>query len=275
MTVVLPALAGVLGLSIGSFLNVVVHRVPAGLSVVRPASACPGCGAEIRARDNVPLLSWIALRGRCRACRAGISLRYPIVEAITGAAFVLVAVLVAPSIALAGTGSSTAAAVLTLIALLYLAAISIALAAIDLDVQRLPNVIVLPSYLVAAALLIPAAILGGDASSLVPMAVGAAGSFLFFAGLALIRPGGMGWGDVKLAGLLGMYLGFFGWAQLAVGIAAAFLLGGVVGVILLVARRTTRRSALPFGPWMLAGAWIGIVAGAPLAHRYLDLVGLG
>ena len=275
MTVVLPALVGVLGLSIGSFLNVVVWRVPNGLSVVRPASACPGCGGEIRARDNVPVLSWIALRGRCRDCQAPISARYPIVEALTAAAFVAVALLAVPAIVTAGTIPATIAAALTLVALLYLAAISIALSAIDLDVKRLPNSIVLPSYLVAAALLVLAAILGGRPEALLSLAVGAAGSFLFFALLALVRPGGMGWGDVKLAGMLGMYLGFFGWAQLAVGVAAAFLLGGIAGIVLLLTRRTTRRGALPFGPWMFAGAWIGIIAGAPLAAGYLDLVGLG
>jgi leader peptidase (prepilin peptidase)/N-methyltransferase len=275
MTVVLPTLVGVLGLSIGSFLNVVVFRVPNGLSVVRPASACPGCGAKIRARDNVPVLSWVALRGRCRACQEPISARYPIVETVTAAAFVAIALLVVPSILTAGTVSATAAATLTLVALLYLAAISVALSAIDLDVKRLPNAIVLPSYLVAAALLIPAAILDGRPEALVSLAVGSAGSFLFFAVLALIRPGGMGWGDVKLAGLLGLYLGFFGWGQLAVGIAAAFLLGGIAGIGLLLTRRATRSGALPFGPWMFAGTWIGIIAGAPLAAGYLGIFGLG
>lgn len=275
MTVVLPTLVGVLGLSIGSFLNVVVFRVPNGLSVVRPASACPACGMQIRARDNVPLVSWIALRGRCRGCGQRISARYPLLEALTAVAFVVVALPAVPALVTAGTVPATAAAALTLVALLYLAAISIALSAIDLDVRRLPDVIVVPSYAVAAALLIPAAILEGRPESLVSLAVGALGSFLFFAILAIARPGGMGWGDVKLAGLLGLYLGFFGWAQLAVGLAAAFLLGGLVGVALLLTRRATRRAGLPFGPWMFAGAWIGIFAGVPLAAGYLDLVGLG
>lgn len=275
MIVVLPVLAGILGLSIGSFLNVVVHRVPNGLSIVRPASACPGCSTEIRARDNVPVLSWILLRGRCRDCGMRISARYPLVEALTALAFAGVALVVAPAIAEAAGAAGTASAVLELVALLYLAAITVALAAIDLDVRRLPNAIVLPSYVVLGTLLGAAALAGGRPESLVPMAVGGAATFLFYAGLALIRPGGMGWGDVKLSGLLGLVLGFFGWAQLAVGVAAGFVLGGVVGVALLVARRATRRAALPFGPWMLVGAWVGILAGAPIAARYLDLVGLG
>lgn len=275
MTAVLPALAGVLGLAIGSFLNVVVYRVPNGLSVVRPPSACPGCGTEIRGRDNVPLLSWLVLRGRCRDCGMSISARYPVVEALTGVAFAAVALVMVPMIIRSVGAAAVAAGVLELVALLYLAAISIALAVIDHDVRRLPNAIVLPSYIVAGVLLTAAAILGGRPEALVPMAVGAVGSFVFYAALALIRPGGMGWGDVKLAGLLGLYLGFFGWAQLAAGVATAFVLGGLAGILLLLLRRTTRRATLPFGPWMFAGAWVGVLAGVPLAAGYLDLVGLG
>jgi len=272
---IVGTLAGVLGLPIGSFLNVVAYRVPNGLSVVRPASACPGCGHEIRARDNVPVLSWLVLRGRCRDCAMRISPRYPIVEALTGLAFVLVALLLAPAIATAQTGPELAAAILQLVAFLYLAAISIALTAIDLDVHRLPDAIVLPSYLVGAVLLTAAALLGGRPEALIPAAVGAAGSFLFYLLLVVLYPAGMGFGDVKTAGVLGLFLGYLGWAQLAVGVAAAFVLGGLFGVALLVARRADRRTPIPFGPWMFAGAWIGIAFGAPLAAGYLDLVGLG
>jgi leader peptidase (prepilin peptidase)/N-methyltransferase len=120
-----------------------------------------------------------------------------------------------------------------------------------------------------------AALLSGDPAVLIPAAVGAVGSFLFYGLLWFVKPGGMGFGDVKASGVLGMYLGFLGWEQLAVGVAAAFVLGGIFGIVLMIIGRAGRKTAVPFGPWMFAGAWIGIVAGGPLASGYLDFVGLG
>jgi len=275
MIPLIAVLAGAIGLAIGSFLNVVAYRVPAGLSVTWPASACPGCGHAIRGRDNLPVVSWLLLAGRCRDCRAPISARYPIVEALTSLAFVIVAVYFGSAITNASSASEAVGATLELIAFAYLAAISIALSAIDLDVRRLPNAIVLPSYLVATALVVPAALLSGRPDALVSAAVGGAASLVFYGILWLVAPGGMGFGDVKLAGVLGIYLGYLGWAQLLVGVGAAFTLGGVFGLALIVIRRAGRKSAVPFGPWMFAGAWIGIMAGEQLALGYLDLVGLG
>lgn len=273
MTAVAVSLVGALGLAIGSFLNVVVYRVPAGLSVVRPASACPQCGHEIRGRDNVPVLSWLLLRGRCRDCRTAISARYPAVEALTGLAFVLVGLWAVPGILAAGSPLAVASGVVALLGWLYLAAISVALAAIDLDTRRLPDAIVLPSYLVVGVLFTAAALLGGETERLLPMGVGALASVAFYLVLALIYPGGMGMGDVKLAGVLGLALGYAGWPALIVGVASAFVLGGVVGLVVLAVRRARER-AIPFGPWMFAGAWIGIVAGASIAAGYLELAGL-
>ncbi|MCU1579255.1 MAG: Peptidase [Rhodoglobus sp.] len=262
------------GLAIGSFLNVVAYRVPLGLSVVSPPSACPGCGAPIEARDNIPLLSWILLRGKCRHCAEPISARYIVVETITGVAFVGVALLFLPGILAAASGPSLVSRVLVLVAFLYLAAVSVALTAIDIDVRRLPDRIVLPSYGVGVVLLGAAAIVGGDFTSFLRALAGAAILFVFYFLLALIKPGGMGMGDVKLAGVLGLFLGQLGWAELAVGAAGAFLLGGIFGVVLMIGGRAKRRSAIPFGPWMFAGAWLGIFAGAPIANSYLTLVGL-
>jgi leader peptidase (prepilin peptidase)/N-methyltransferase len=267
-----PALLAVFGLAIGSFLNVVVHRVPRRLSVVSPASACPGCSSAIAARDNVPVLSWVLLGGRCRNCGMAIPARYPAVEALTAGAFVVVAIRFAPVDAVDGV--ALAAGLLTLVAFLYLAAISVALTAIDLELHRLPNRIVLPGYLVAALLLGTAGALSGDVVALATAGIGAIASFGLYLGLAVARPGGMGMGDVKLAGVLGLFLGFLGPAPLLVGMFAAFLLGGIAGIVVLAARRGTRRTALPFGPWMLVGAWIGIFAGEPLAAAYLSLAGL-
>lgn len=275
MTPVVLVGAAVIGLAVGSFLNVVIHRVPAGLSVVRPASACPGCGTEIRARDNIPVLSWILLRGRCRNCGTGISLRYPLVEAGTGLAFVAVAVYFLPRIdAALGSGLTAPGAFLELLAFLALAALTIALAIIDIEVQRLPNPIVLTGYIIAIVLLLPAALLLGRPEALLTALIGGAALFVFYLVVALIYPGGMGFGDVKLAGLLGLYLGYLGWPELIVGAFAAFLLGGIAALVLVLARRGGRKTRLPFGPFMLGGAWVGVVVGKPVAAGYLSVTGL-
>lgn len=271
---VVVAVAGLLGLIFGSFLNVVIWRVPRGLSVVSPPSACPGCAMELRATDNVPVVSWVALGGRCRNCRMSISVRYPIVELITGFLFAVIAAWVSPTMITATTFASTLAAVVTLTALLVLAACSIALAAIDVELHRLPNQIVLFLTVAGAMLLGIAGLLTGDLSALMRAAIGGAVAFVVFFLVALIKPGGMGFGDVKLAGALGIYLGYVGWGSLIIGFFAAFLLGGVVGIILILAKRADRKGGIPFGPWMLAGAWIGIVAGEPLARQYMSFVGL-
>ncbi len=262
------------GLAIGSFLNVVAYRVPLGLSVVTPASACPGCGNEISVRDNVPLLSWIVLRGKCRHCAEPISPRYIVVEAITGIAFVAVAVRFLPHVLGVASVPAAVSGVLALVAFLYLAAITVALSAIDIDVHRLPNAIVLPSYIVGAVLLGTSALVGGDLVALARTAAGAGLLVAFYLILALIKPGGMGMGDVKLAGVLGLYLGFLGWAPLIVGAMGAFLLGGIFGVAVLIARRGKGGRSIPFGPWMFAGAWLGIFAGEQITGAYLAAVGL-
>lgn len=274
MLIVVPALTGVLGAAIGSFLNVVIFRVPAGISVVAPPSACGSCAAPVRAYDNIPVLSWLLLRGRCRDCAASFSVRYPLVELGTALAFAGLAVLHLPGILEAPSGAAAISAVLVFVAHLYFAAISIALAAIDLDSHRLPDAIVLPAYAVGAVLLTAAAAVGADLESAARAAAGAGILFTLYLGLALISPRGMGMGDVKLAGVVGLFLGFSGWAALAVGTLAGFVLGGIVGVTLIAARRARRNTGIPFGPWMLAGAWVGILLGNPIAQGYLALVGL-
>jgi leader peptidase (prepilin peptidase)/N-methyltransferase len=257
LEIVLYVLVALLGLAVGSFLNVVISRVPAGESVVRPASRCPGCGSAIRAWQNVPVLSWVALRGRCASCREPISLQYPAVELLTAAAFVLVVVRLDWSWSIP--------------AYLYLAAIGIALLVIDLQTHRLPNAIVLPSYPVLAVLLGLASWGAGDLGSFVRALIGGAILFGAYFAMALAYPGGMGFGDVKLAGLLGAGLAFLGWGELAVGGFAAFLLGGVFSIGLLLVGRAGRKSGIPFGPWMIAGAALGLAAGGALFDAYLGL----
>lgn len=272
--IVFIVIAALLGLVIGSFLNVVIYRVPLRQSIVSPPSACPGCGHPIRWYDNVPLVSWLVLRGKCRDCGAAISARYPLVELATALFFALVASLFLPTILDSATAGTLVAAVLALVAYLYLAAISVALSLIDLDTHRLPNVIVLPAYLVGAVLLAASAVLSGDLSALLRAAIGGAVLGVAYLLMAVVAPGGMGFGDVKLAGVLGIFLGWIGWGALVVGSIAAFLLGGIFGIILIVAKRGGRKTAIPFGPWMLLGAWIGIVAGEPVWTSYLSLFGL-
>lgn len=258
MTAFVVAVCTVLGLVIGSFLNVVIWRVPRGESIVRPPSACPSCGAHVRPRDNVPVLSWLLLRGRCRDCRAPISGRYPIVEALTGVLFGATAWYLGPTWALP--------------AHLYLVAVGVALAYIDIDVHRLPDVITLPSYPVVLALLAVAAAGTGDWGSYVRALAGGAALWAFYYVLHKVHSRGMGMGDVKLAGLLGLYLAWTGWGAFAVGAFGAFLVGGVYSIGLLVLRRAGRKSGIPFGPWMLVGAALGIVVGEPVFRAYLDLV---
>lgn len=244
----------VFGLVIGSFLNVVIWRVPRGESVVTPGSACPSCGHEIRTYDNIPVLSWLILRGRCRDCGEPISPRYPLVELSTGALFVLMA--------------WNFGLTWELPAYLYFAAVGVALALIDLDTRRLPNAIVLPSYVVAGLLLLLPAIADGRWNDYLAAWLGALALFAFYFLLAFVYPAGMGFGDVKLAGVLGLYLGWLGWGPLIVGAFLGFLLGALVGGGLMVVKRAGRKTAIPFGPFMIAGALIAVIAGQSLADLY-------
>lgn len=255
--IVLYALVALLGLAVGSFLNVVVWRVPQGMSLTRPPSACPRCQHPIRARDNVPVLSWLLLRGRCRDCGEPISPRYPLVELATGVLFVLAAL---------WTGLEPRGLWL-LPAYLYLVSIGVALTLIDLDVHRLPNVIVLPAWVVGPVLLALAAAGTGEWGRWVRALLAGLVLFTFYAvvhyGSRLVygRSGGIGLGDVKLAFVLGAYLGWSGWGALAVGAFAAFLVATVFWIVLLAAGKANRKTQIPFGPWMIVGAGIGIVWG--------------
>jgi len=258
------AVSLVFGLAIGSFLNVVIWRVPAGKSVVSPPSACPNCGARIAARDNVPVISWLLLRGRCRECGTGISARYPAVEAVTSVAFALVMV----------GGFVDLYPLAFVLPLLYFVALSIALALIDLDTHTLPNKIVLPSYPIVAGLLVVASALEAEWARVLTAALGMIILFGFYFLLAMISPRGMGFGDVKLAGVIGMLLGWLGWGPLAVGGFSAFLLGGLFSILLVAIKRVSRKGGIPFGPWMLAGAFVGVAIGDRLIEWYLSSMGI-
>ena len=202
------------------------------------------------------MVSWLLLRGRCRDCAEPISARYPAVELLTATTLAVLAWRIGPHADLP--------------AFLYLGAIGVALALIDLDVKRLPNAIVLPSYLVGGLLLGAAAVVQEDGWSMLRAVLGMAALYGLYLTLALVYPSGMGFGDVKPAGVLGLYLGWLGWAEVITGGFLGFLFGGVVGAALMVAQRAGRKSQIPFGPFMLAGALSAILWGDALADFYLD-----
>jgi len=248
-------IAALFGLIFGSFINVAAHRIPAGKSVVSPPSACPSCDHPIRARDNIPVLSWLMLRGRCRDCGERISPRYPIVEAATAALFAATVVVIGVEPELP--------------AYLWFMGVSITLALTDIDVHRLPNRILYPSTVVGAALLLIAAVVDGDLGSFGRALAGGAFYFVLFLVLALLARGGFGMGDVKLAFFLGLFLTYQSWDVLGAGIALGIGVGGVWAIALLVARRANRKAKIAFGPAMILGAYAALVFGQGLADWYL------
>jgi leader peptidase (prepilin peptidase)/N-methyltransferase len=256
--VVLVVFVGLLGLVVGSFLNVVVHRVPAGASVVSPTSACPNCDVRTRARRNIPVVGWLLLRGKCSDCGEPISVRYPLIELLTGVLFVAVALRVTEP---------------ELPAYLYFTAMGIALSVIDLETRRLPNAIVLPSYPIVAVLLTAAAAWQWDFWALLRAGIGGVALFAFFCVLAVSFPAGMGFGDVKLAGIIGIVLGFLSWRALVIGCFAGFLLGALAGIAVMVTRKGNRRTALPFGPFMVAGALLAVFTADALTGASLRTLG--
>ena len=262
MTALALALVGLLGLVIGSFLNVVIHRVPRGESPLSRPSRCPAGGAPVR--PGVPVVSWLVRRGRCAAGGGPIRARHPLVEVGTAALFVLLA------LRLSALGELAA-----LPAYLYFAALGVALSVIDLDVRRLPDQLVLPSYPVLALLLAGAAWWGGDWWALLRAVSGGAALFAFYFAVAFLHPAGLGFGDVKLAGLVGGVLTWLSWPTLAVGAFAGLLLGAIVGVALIATGRAGRKTAVPFGPFMIAGALLAVFGAEPVADWYAGLLGLG
>jgi leader peptidase (prepilin peptidase)/N-methyltransferase len=248
---VLTVCAGIFGLIIGSFINVVAYRIPLGRSVVSPPSACPTCGAHIRPGDNVPVISWLLLRGRCRDCGARISARYPIVEAVTGASFAATAWYIGVQ--------------WVLVPYLWFVGVTIALTLTDLDHQRIPNRILYPSTAVGAVLLAGAAIGDGHAVWFVRAMEGGVAYFALLFIIALAARGGFGMGDVKLAFLLGLFLAYVSWGTLVVGVFAAFVVGGVVAMVLLITKVRGRKDPIAFGPALVAGAWVAV----PFAERLL------
>lgn len=245
----IAAVAGLFGLVVGSFLNVVIHRVPIRQSIVRPSSRCPSCGESIKSFDNLPVLSYLVLRGRCRSCKARISPRYPLVEALTGILFALAAYEFGLSLSLAWA--------------LVLISVLVALAGTDLEHRLLPNAIVVPAAVAGFSL---SAVVDPEGWWIYPVSAVAVAAGLF--ALALAYPGGMGMGDVKMGGMLGAFLGPY--AALAVFIGA--LLGALVGGVLMVTGAIERGSALPFGIFLALAGIFTLFLGQDAWGWYLRLV---
>ncbi|MET0553907.1 MAG: prepilin peptidase [Vicinamibacteria bacterium] len=245
----------VFGLVVGSFANVCIHRLPLGLSVVSPGSRCPHCGHAITALENIPVLSWLALLGRCRGCRAPISPRYPLVEAVNGAGWAAVAAWFGPSLH-------------TLLLMAFFTALLV-LALVDLDHHILPDVITLPG--IAVGLL--ASLLPGAPTPLDAALSAAAGYVGFWAVATLYRRTrgveGLGQGDWKMVAMLGAFLG---WQPMLLTVFFAALAGTIVGVVLMLVQGRSGRYALPLGTFLAAGGMATLFVGAPLIAWYRGLL---
>ena len=245
-------LLGACGAAFGSFVNVLAYRLPRRESIVKPRSRCPGCGTTIRSRDNIPVVSWLLLRGRCRDCGIRISIRYPAVEAVTAAAFVVLGIKFGREAALWPA--------------LALAVILVAAAATDLEQRIIPNrlmaagaVLALELWTIADPARLPENLIAGAG----------AGGFLLIAAIAY--PAGMGMGDVKLAAVMGLFLGKLVGPALFLGFAA----GALVGIALVAARGpAARKQGVPFAPFLALGGILGLLFGAGLIDWYVDVSGL-
>jgi leader peptidase (prepilin peptidase)/N-methyltransferase len=242
------ALVALLGALVGSFLNVVIYRLPRRESLTRPGSRCPRCGEPIALYDNLPVVSWLLLRGRCRRCGAPIAPRYPLVELLTAVVFATVALV-------RGVDAE-------LILELPFAAALISIAGIDLEHKIVPNRVVVPAALfaVAASTLV-------RTDELPELLIAGAAAFGLLLAAALAYPAGMGMGDVKLAGVMGLYLGL----SVAPALLAAFAAGSLVGLGLIVREgRQARKRGIPFAPFLAFGGLVGLLAGPELIELYQD-----
>ncbi len=247
------ALAALFGLAVGSFLNVCIYRLPRGQSLVRPASRCPRCGRPLHWFDNIPILSWLALRGRCRQCRESISIRYPLIELVTALSSVAIVAITPPGPLLA----SRLALAMTLVVLFM----------IDLEHHILPNAITLPGIVVGIlfSLVAPPGIVAATAGAV----LGAGILYAIAAGYYLLRgEEGMGMGDVKMLAMIGAFLG---WRGVLLTLVLSSFVGAIVGVGLIAFSRGTMRYALPFGTFLALGAFVTMFWGDAILTWYMRL----
>lgn len=249
-----------LGLILGSFGNVVIARVPEGGSLRIPPSTCPRCGTAIRPYDNIPVVSWVVLRGRCRSCEEPIGIEYPLVEIACGLLFAAIGWRIGLSWALP--------------AFLLYGWLLLVVAVIDLHTRRIPNRLTYPLTPTLLVLLTGAAVLEGTPGVALRSVLSGVVSFALLFVLALINPRGMGMGDVKLAAFIGLGLGYLGWGHVWLGLFLGFFGGGVIAALLLALRLRTRKDHIPFGPWLALGAIVALLAGQPIVDAYLRWSGM-
>lgn len=257
MTGSIVAGCAALGLLVGSFLNVVIWRVPRKESVVTPGSHCPECDTPISPRDNVPLLSWLVLRGRCRHCQTRISVRYPLTELACAVLFGALGARFHDSWALP--------------AFLVFGAGLLAISFIDLEHYIIPNRIVYPLGFASVPLLALGAGLDGEWWPLARALIGAVCAFSALFVIHVASPRGMGFGDVRLSFLIGLYLGYLGALEVSFGLFLGFVYGAVIGVVLMATGLRTRRQHVPFGPFLAAGAITIVLVGGPILDWYRGL----
>jgi leader peptidase (prepilin peptidase)/N-methyltransferase len=253
---IVPALAFIFGSIVGSFLNVCIYRLPRGLSIVSPSSRCTSCGTPIRPYDNIPIISFLLLGGRCRHCKSRISSRYPLVEALNGFIYMMVVLRF-------GLGFHT------LVLMAYSSAM-VVITFVDLDFQIIPDVITIPGIavgLIAGSLILPdpfdrAFLLGFKAA-----AIGLASGGILFLVIAVLSKGGMGGGDIKMMAMIGA---FSGWKSVLLTTFAGSLLGSIIGIALMVFKGKGRKTKIPFGPFLAIGAIISLFWGQEIAAFYLS-----
>jgi leader peptidase (prepilin peptidase)/N-methyltransferase len=247
------------GLIFGSFGTVAAHRIPRRETIVTGRSKCPNCGRQIKAHENIPVVSYLVLRGRCPGCGTRISLRYPLTELATGALFALAVV----KFEFTFTAAVYAGFFWTLVVLTV----------IDLEHKLLPNRIVYPLFVAGWVGIVAAALIDGDAATLKSAALGAVvfGGFFFL--VAFIYPAGMGGGDVKLAFVLGTFVGYAGGVgAVLAGMFLSFLLGGVIGIIAMRVSGKGRKTQIPFGPFLAVGSVLAVFLGERIADGYVDFL---
>ncbi|HEY5266649.1 MAG TPA: prepilin peptidase [Acidimicrobiales bacterium] len=257
MLALLICVCALFGLAIGSFLNVVIYRVPRHESIVSPRSKCPTCGVAILERDNIPVVSWLILRGKCRNCHSPIAKRYPLVELTGGALFAGAAARLGYTWALPAF-------------LVFLASL-LALAFIDAEQLVLPKRIVYPTLLMVGGLLIMAAAITGQWDRLGTAALCALGWWVVFFILNFASPRLLGFGDVRLALVLGLALGWLGIRYVLLAFFAANLIGALIGIGLIVTKRISRQQQIPYGVFLALGAALAIYAGPELLAPFSRL----
>ncbi|MEN9990130.1 MAG: hypothetical protein RL508_1109 [Actinomycetota bacterium] len=262
-------MAGVFGLIYGSFSGVVIGRAPLTVRALIPGSRCDSCATPIKWYQNIPVISWLVLRGRCAACGSSILVWSPVLELASGLMFALVALW---GLRIDSTGLVTADSLLQTVTYLGMVTNGLCIAIIDLNRRQIPNLLVVTGLVWGVLGFGADALFFGHTQKLIVALLAMAVFFAFLLLIKLAVPRGMGAGDVKLAAVLGLYLGWQGWGALAVGVFASFAFGAVFGLVYLAVKGGGRKTTVPFGPWLIIGTWFGILLGERIWADYLAII---